>query len=433
MRIKNIAVFLATVLLLLGVACTAVPAGETGPSSASTAPAKSETDVSSEESAVVESRPEGNPSSETPFEAFSDSSSGQAMLPSAPEMAQGLFSQGYPQAQVELEKMTLEEKVAQVFLFRCPSEGALSTVQTYQPGGFMLFAKDFDGKTADQVRMELESYQNASKIPLFLAVDEEGGTVVRVSRNPNLAPNRFESPQQVFEQGGMQAIVEDTVQKTQLLQSLGVNVNLAPVADVSINPGDFMCARTFGQDAPGTAEYVKTSVKTYNQQRMACALKHFPGYGNNVDTHTGMAQDHRPLETFTDSDFLPFEAGIAEGVPMILVSHNIVTCMDPDRPASLSPEVHRILREDLGFTGLILTDDLAMEAIPDYTGGENPCAAALNAGNDLLLSSNVQEDYNALLEAVQNGTVTEERLNEAVLRILAMKYCTQYQWERVVG
>ena len=121
MRIKNIAVFLATVLLLLGVACTAVPAGETGPSSASTAPAKSETDVSSEESAVVESRPEGNPSSETPFEAFSDSSSGQAMLPSAPEMAQGLFSQGYPQAQVELEKMTLEEKVAQVFLFRCPS------------------------------------------------------------------------------------------------------------------------------------------------------------------------------------------------------------------------------------------------------------------------------------------------------------------------
>ena len=83
---------------------------------------------------------------------------------------------------------------------------------------------------------------------------------------------------------------------------------------------------------------------------MACALKHFPGYGNNVDTHTGMAQDHRPLETFTDSDFLPFEAGIAEGVPMILVSHNIVTCMDPGRPASLSPEWQRILREDLGFT-----------------------------------------------------------------------------------
>ncbi len=239
---------------------------------------------------------------------------------------------------------------------------------------------------------------------MFLAVDEEGGTVVRVSRNANLAPKPFQSPQQVFQSGGMQAIVDDTVQKTQLLQSLGLNVNLAPVADVSTNPSDFMYARTFGQGAAETADYVKNSVATYNQQRMACALKHFPGYGNNEDTHTGIAVDHRPYETFMESDFLPFAAGIEEGAPMVLVSHNIVNCMDSEHPASLSPEVHRVLREDLGFTGLILTDDLSMEAIPAYTGGENPCAAAINAGNDLLLSSDLQADYNALLAAVQDGT-----------------------------
>ena len=104
--------------------------------------------------------------------------------------------------------MTLEEKVAQVFLFRCPSENALAAVQTYQPGGFMLFAKDFDGKTAEQVCAEIESYQQASKIPMFLAVDEEGGTVVRVSCNANLAPKPFQSPQQVFQAGGMQAVGE---------------------------------------------------------------------------------------------------------------------------------------------------------------------------------------------------------------------------------
>lgn len=132
---------------------------------------------------------------------------------------------------------------------KCAGGGA----QTYQPGGFMLFAKDFDGKTAEQIRTELESYQQASKIPMFLAVDEEGGTVVRVSRNANLAPKPFQSPQQVFQSGGMQAIVDDTVQKTQLLQSLGLNVNLAPVADVSTNPSDFMYARTFGQGAAETA------------------------------------------------------------------------------------------------------------------------------------------------------------------------------------
>lgn len=431
MKRRSVLFLMIAVLLLFAVGCAAGPAKTEEPNSSSSSmsvPSESESSAPPAETEERPEEPEGSASEESDA-----SSSGQSAVPAGPATTQELFAEGYPEAQELLENMTLEEKVAQVFLFRCPSENALAAVQTYQPGGFMLFAKDFDGKTAEQIRTELESYQQASKIPMFLAVDEEGGTVVRVSRNANLAPKPFQSPQQVFQSGGMQAIVDDTVQKTQLLQSLGLNVNLAPVADVSTNPADFMYARTFGQGAAETADYVKNSVATYNQQRMACALKHFPGYGNNVDTHTGIAVDHRPYETFMESDFLPFAAGIEEGAPMVLVSHNIVNCMDSEHPASLSPEVHRVLREDLGFTGLILTDDLSMEAIPAYTGGENPCAAAINAGNDLLLSSDLQADYNALLAAVQDGTVTEERLDESVLRILAMKCCTQYQLERVVG
>lgn len=431
MKRRSVLFLMIAVLLLFAVGCAAGPTKTEEPNSSSSSmsvPSESESSAPPAETEERPEEPEGSASEESDA-----SSSGQSAVPAGPATTQELFAEGYPEAQELLENMTLEEKVAQVFLFRCPSENALAAVQTYQPGGFMLFAKDFDGKTAEQIRTELESYQQASKIPMFLAVDEEGGTVVRVSRNANLAPKPFQSPQQVFQAGGMQAIVDDTVQKTQLLQSLGLNVNLAPVADVSTNPADFMYARTFGQGAAETADYVKNSVATYNQQRMACALKHFPGYGNNVDTHTGIAVDHRPYETFMESDFLPFAAGIEEGAPMVLVSHNIVNCMDSEHPASLSPEVHRVLREDLGFTGLILTDDLSMEAIPAYTGGENPCAAAINAGNDLLLSSDLQADYNALLAAVQDGTVTEERLDESVLRILAMKCCTQYQLERVVG
>lgn len=431
MKRRSVLFLMIAVLLLFAVGCAAGPAKTEEPNSSSSSmsvPSESESSAPPAETEERPEEPEGSASEESDA-----SSSGQSAVPAGPATTQELFAEGYPEAQELLENMTLEEKVAQVFLFRCPSENALAAVQTYQPGGFMLFAKDFDGKTAEQIRTELESYQQASKIPMFLAVDEEGGTVVRVSRNANLAPKPFQSPQQVFQSGGMQAIVDDTVQKTQLLQSLGLNVNLAPVADVSTNPSDFMYARTFGQGAAETADYVKNSVATYNQQRMACALKHFPGYGNNVDTHTGIAVDHRPYETFMESDFLPFAAGIEEGAPMVLVSHNIVNCMDSEHPASFSPEVHRVLREDLGFTGLILTDDLSMEAIPAYTGGENPCAAAINAGNDLLLSSDLQADYNALLAAVQDGTVTEERLDESVLRILAMKCCTQYQLERVVG
>ena len=431
MKRRSVLFLMIAVLLLFAVGCAAGPAKTEEPNSSSSSmsvPSESESSAPPAETEERPEEPEGSASEESDA-----SSSGQSAVPAGPATTQELFAEGYPEAQELLENMTLEEKVAQVFLFRCPSENALAAVQTYQPGGFMLFAKDFDGKTAEQIRTELESYQQASKIPMFLAVDEEGGTVVRVSRNANLAPKPFQSPQQVFQSGGMQAIVDDTVQKTQLLQSLGLNVNLAPVADVSTNPSDFMYARTFGQGAAETADYVKNSVATYNQQRMACALKHFPGYGDNQDTHTGIAVDHRPYETFMESDFLPFAAGIEEGAPMVLVSHNIVNCMDSEHPASLSPEVHRVLREDLGFTGLILTDDLSMEAIPAYTGGENPCAAAINAGNDLLLSSDLQADYNALLAAVQDGTVTEERLDESVLRILAMKCCTQYQLERVVG
>lgn len=319
--------------------------------------------------------------------------------------------------------MTLEEKVAQVFLFRCPSENALAAVQTYQPGGFMLFAKDFDGKTAEQIRTELESYQQASKIPMFLAVDEEGGTVVRVSRNANLAPKPFQSPQQVFQAGGMQAIVDDTVQKTQLLQSLGLNVNLAPVADVSTNPADFMYARTFGQGAAETADYVKNSVATYNQQRMACALKHFPGYGNNVDTHTGIAVDQRPLESFTSSDFLPFQAGMESGggKTAVLVSHNIMTAVDGDLPASLSPKVHGLLRTDLGFDGVVMTDDLAMEAVAAYSADGAVAVMALEAGNDLVITTDYRTQIPKVLEALESGALSEETIDTACRRVLTWK------------
>lgn len=427
MKHKGAVLLLTLFLLALCPGCISQPQGGSGSSAQSSSIASSSAPQSAQTSGEINSvQAESSssvPESSTPAPSEPSASGGT-------EFPVGLFAEGYPAAQKLLKGMTLEKKVAQVFLFRCPAENALATVQTYQPGGFMLFARDFDGKTAEQVRAAMDSYQQASNVPMFLAVDEEGGTVVRVSRNPNLAPKKFQSPQQVFQSGGMQTVTDNTVQKAELLQSLGLNVNLAPVADVSVNPSDFIFARAFGQGAQETADYVKTSVQAYNGQKMPCALKHFPGYGNNVDTHTGVAHDSRPYKTFETSDFLPFSAGIEAGAPMVLVSHNIVACMDPDRPASLSPEVHRILRDELGFTGLILTDDLAMEAIPSYTGGENPCAAALNAGNDLLLSSNPEADHQALLAAVKNGTVREERLDEAVLRVLAMKCCTQYQFER---
>ena len=112
---------------------------------------------------------------------------------------------------------------------------------------------------------------------------------------------------------------------------------------------------------------------------ITCVLKHFPGYGGNADTHTGIAYDSRPLEAFQQSDFLPFQAGIQAGADLVLVSHNIVACMDSQLPASLSPEVHRILREDLGFSGVVITDDLVMDGIRDFAGTEQAAVLAVQA------------------------------------------------------
>ncbi len=342
--------------------------------------------------------------------------------PSQPAAVTGLFSGFNSAAQAKLKTMTLKEKVGQVFIFRCPDSGAVKTAEDYQPGGYCLMASNFKDKTKTQVQSMLKSYQNASRTHMILCCDEEGGTVVRISKYPALSKTAFRSPQDVFRRSGMDGIYSDTVKKAQLLKTLGLNLNLAPVCDVSINPSDFIYPRAFGKNAAQTAAYVKTSVNAYSSQGLSCALKHFPGYGNNVDTHTGIAYDKRSYSTFEASDFVPFTAGIKAGAQCVLVSHNIVDCMDADYPASLSLKVHNILRQKLGFTGVIMTDDLIMDAIRDFTGGKNPCVTAFNAGNDILLSSNIAEDFNTLYAAVQNGSVSEARLNESVLRILVWKY-----------
>ena len=357
-------------------------------------------------------------SSRPPSSALSSSRSAASSF----QPVKGLFAAYSEQAQNRLEKMTTKQKVGQVFLFTCPSSGAVKAIDDYQPGGYCLTARDFENKTPDQVKKTLASYQNSSKIPMILTCDEEGGTVVRISKYPALSAQKFRSPQEVFKLGGMDGIRSDTVKKAELMKSLGLNMNLAPVCDVSVNPNDFIYARAFGQNAEQTAEFAETSVKAYLGAGLSCTLKHFPGYGSNADTHVGVVHDTRSYQTFRQYDFLPFQAGIQAGAPCVMVSHNIVACMDATNPASLSPQVHKILRDTLGFSGVVMTDDLSMEGITGFTGDKNAAVAAFLAGNDLLLTPDMSGSFSALYAAVQNGTVTGERLDESVLRILAWKY-----------
>ena len=324
-------------------------------------------------------------------------------------------------AELYVNNLPLEAQVAQMFFARCPDVDAAALAGEYGIGGYILFGRDFEGQTPDSVTATIQSYQDAAATPMLIGVDEEGGTVVRVSANPAFRAEKFRSPQALYNEGGFDLITSDTMEKDELLSSIGVNVNFAPVCDVSTDPNDFMNARSFGRDAAQTSEYVRTVVGQMAADGMGMVLKHFPGYGNNIDTHTGIATDERPIETFRESDFLPFAAGIEAGAQAVLVSHNIVTCMDSELPASLSPAVHDILRDELGFEGVILTDDLIMEAITDYTGGENAAVLAVQAGNDMLVSSDFVTQYNAVLAAVQDGTISEDRIRESAIRIIRWK------------
>ena len=320
-----------------------------------------------------------------------------------------------------LAGLSVEEKVGQLFIARYPGAAAAEKAAQYHLGGYILFGRDFKDKSREEVEAAILSCQRASSLPMLIGVDEEGGTVNRVSLNPALRAAPFLSPQTLYAAGGFDLIRSDTQEKCALLLGLGINVNFAPVCDVSTNPGDFMYDRAFGQDAQATARYVDTVVSAMEAGGLGSVLKHFPGYGNNSDTHTGIAHDPRPLEQFETSDFLPFSAGIAAGADAVLVSHNIVACMDPNAPASLSPEVHRILREELGFTGVIITDDLAMDGVRDFTGDEQAAVLAVLAGNDLLCCTNFETQYPAVLNAVRSGEIPQERLDQAVLRVLLWK------------
>ena len=324
-------------------------------------------------------------------------------------------------AEEMLAEMTLEEKVGQMFIARCPETDAASKVTQYHLGGYILFARDFTGKTKEEVMGNIQSYQNAAEIPLLIGVDEEGGTVNRVSKNTNLRQAPFASPQELYAQGGWDLIRSDTREKSELLQSLGINLNFAPVCDVSQDANDFIYARSFGQDAEQTASYVQTVVGIMSEEHMGSVLKHFPGYGNNSDTHTGIAYDDRSYETFVNSDFLPFRAGIDAGADMVLVAHNVVSCMDDQVPASISLPVHTILRKELGFDGVIITDDLVMEGVRQFAGDAEIAVLAVQAGNDMLCCTDFEVQVPAVIQAVENGEITEERLNESVLRILKMK------------
>lgn len=320
-----------------------------------------------------------------------------------------------------LSMMPLEHKVGQLFLARHPEGSALEDVKQFHLGGFILFARDLQGRDRDSLNTLLSGYQLASSIPMLMAVDEEGGTVCRVSGNPFFREKLFPSPRSLYDAGGMEAVLAVEEEKAALLRSLAINVNMAPVCDIATESSAFMYRRSLGQSPEVTGQFALEVCAVMESHQVGSVLKHFPGYGNNADTHLGIALDERSLEELENADLIPFQMAIDGGCGAIMVSHTIVTALDGTYPATLSPAVHDHLRQEMGFAGVIVTDDLAMGAITETYGVGEAAVLAILAGNDLLCSTDYALQYGAVLEAAKEGRIQEETIDAAVLRILRWK------------
>ena len=337
------------------------------------------------------------------------------------DIKNSLFKEYYEQARKTVTNMTLEEKVGQLFLVRY-RQADVEYLSNFNPGGYILFARDFENHTKEQMKDEITTDQKLNKYGLIMGVDEEGGFVTRISRFPSFRNEKFKSPKSYYEEGGYELLEKIENEKASLLKEIGINLNLAPVADVSTNPDDFIYTRAFGQDATTTAEYITNMVTFANNNKINSCLKHFPGYGNNVDTHTGVAIDERDYNTFVQNDYIPFDAGIKANVPSVLVSHNVVKAIDENLPSSLSSKTINELRTKLNFTGIIMTDDLAMDAVKEYVEDNNAATLAIQAGNDMIITSDFVPMYKEVIASVNEGIISEEQINKAVLRIIAWKY-----------
>lgn|GEM_PF-342779 len=325
------------------------------------------------------------------------------------------------EVRAQIASMSTRELLTQMFI--ATYDGSWATAgyaAEYGFGGYITFAEDYENDTPQSFREGVDRVTASSKIPPLYAVDEEGGTVTRASKYSWYRRFPFLSPREVYESGGLDLIRTDAAEKAELLKTLGINYNLAPVADISVNSWDYMYNRSPGQDAETTASIVETIVSVFNARGVASTVKHFPGYGAVSDTHTAMAWDGRTVEELESFDLIPFRRAMEAGVPSVMVSH-IITALDPERPASVSAKVVDYIRSNMGYDGVLITDDMRMNGILDFCTTGNGSLEAITAGYDLICCTNWPEQFPVVWAAVENGSLTRERLELSAARVLRMK------------
>lgn len=354
-----------------------------------------------------------------------------AMLPSA-------FSEEATDAvEAKLTTMTLREKVGQLFWVRPetldfslnPEKKTLTqtmrqNLEQYPVGGIAVFKKNIQDE--NQLSSLIADFQSASKIPMIMAVDEEGGAVARLANHETFSLPKYTSARDIGKTGDPEQARQMGRTIGGYLRFYGFNLDFAPVADVDSNPANPVIGRrAYSTDAQQTAQMVAAAVEGFREAGMLCTVKHFPGHGDTgQDSHYGTATSYKTWEEMKAMEMLPFEAGIAAGADVVMTAHITTPNATTDGlPASLSyTMITERLRGELGFQGVIVTDALEMNAIKNHFTPAESAVAALRAGVDvLLMPSDLRAAFDGVVQAVEDGTLSEERLNESVRRILTLK------------
>ena len=361
---------------------------------------------------------------------------GATSAESAPEVAAGDIDATVAN---KLAQMTVEEKVAQLFVARAESfcsdgstltyvdDDVRSNVAKYPVGGICFLSDNLvDSQQTKQLMSELQAASQANGgVGMLLCVDEEGGTVARIGSNPAFGVKDAGDMRVIGEAGDTAAAKQAALSMGGYVRDLGFNVDFAPVADVDTDQATTMDERSFGTDPDLVASMVVAQVEGFNEAGILCSAKHFPGIGSaGGDSHEEGITLDKGREQLMQEDLVPFKAAIDAGVPMIMVGH--ISCPQitgDDLPATFSTAVMTgLLRTELGFEGVVITDSLGMGAATQVYGETEASLKAFRAGADmLLLPYDLDAAYNSILNEVKQGGITEDRLNESVSRILKMK------------
>lgn len=339
----------------------------------------------------------------------------------------------------KLDAMTLEQKVAQLFIVRpealtgvgqvvAAGDATKEALERMPVGGVIYFATNLED--ADQTREMLantQAYgQEVTGLPLFLCVDEEGGTVSRVGGNEGFDIENVGNMSEIGATGDVERAREVAVQIGTYLTDLGFNVDFAPDADIANNPmSDTMALRSFGSTADAVAPMVKAQIEGFTQTGILCAAKHFPGIGGaEGDSHDTSIYSQKTVDEIRDEELVPFQTAIEADVPFVMVGHlSMPNVTGDDDPASVSSEiVTDLLRNDMGYDGIIITDSMGMGAATSSIGNDRIAVEALKAGVDIvLMPADLEAAYQGVLDALDAGELDEARIDASVERILKVK------------